>query len=676
MDSSQSPESDEPPFYGVGAAAGSGSGSGSSSTQQQQQQQHPREGSPTSPYWTTEPPPAIPAITRPDSPGTALKKEKGRVRFNSNAAAGPNPFADPSTSHNPQPRPSPISRPKPSIIRKLLLTSHMSTCFTSHLADVSQDGENTKEPTEETKELDVDAEQAAAQERARRVAAHVHRGSPSPSRSRHSIDSDYSDRPSAGPKLYGSLDDIPLQDMSSRAGWQQVSSSEVEKETIEDEAANLLRTHTVRRFGRSQHHPSGDGTVNTHNVTQTESESKELPLSQKNNAAYDGLYEVAAPKKTHGLLTEILNLYKAGEPSSSSGHTSGHARGSSVGSTSGDWTPITSGSPGTSTQGTGTPRRKWYEQNRSQETLINLVGASAKLANPNDGKGEKVDKHAKKHGKRPGMHKRTTSANRLSALLSSRQEEEHRVQVNISNILNCQDYIVKLCRALMLYGAPTHRLEEYLSTSANFLEIAGQFLYLPGCMVISFDDKYTHTAEVRLVRTAQAIDLGKLKDVHHIYKDVIHDVISADEGRARLEDLYARKDKFNPWLRVLVHGFTSATAAVFSFDARPIDLPLLFCFGCLVGWLQLIVASRYQLYSNVFEISATVIVSFMARAFGSIQKDGQPLFCFSALAQGGIVMLLPGYSVCKCLNCHTPPLFPFSAVCNSPAFALSMWKDD
>jgi uncharacterized membrane protein YjjP (DUF1212 family) len=40
-----------------------------------------------------------------------------------------------------------------------------------------------------------------------------------------------------------------------------------------------------------------------------------------------------------------------------------------------------------------------------------------------------------------------------------------------------------------------------------------------------------------------------------------------------------------------------------------------------------------------------VAVSFLARAFGSI--NGGTLFCFSALAQGGIVMLLPGYLVCK-----------------------------
>lgn len=121
--------------------------------------------------------------------------------------------------------------------------------------------------------------------------------------------------------------------------------------------------------------------------------------------------------------------------------------------------------------------------------------------------------------------------------------------------------------------------------------------------------------------------------------------ILVDEAIQRLDALIKAKDKFHAWIRVLVFGLTSATAAPFSFNARLIDLPLLFCFGCLVGFLQLIVAARSKLYSNVLEVTATVMVSFLARAFGSIK--GGNLFCFSALAQGGIVMLLPGYMVCK-----------------------------
>lgn len=198
-----------------------------------------------------------------------------------------------------------------------------------------------------------------------------------------------------------------------------------------------------------------------------------------------------------------------------------------------------------------------------------------------------------------------------------------------------------MCKALMLYGARTHRLEEYMTATARAFEIEAQFLYISGCMFISFDDTTTHTTEVKLVRLAQGIDPGKLKDVHRVYKEVIYDVISVEEATEQLDEVVAKKPKFYPWLRVLVFGLTSVTAAPFSFDARMIDLPLFFFFGCLVGFLQLLVAPLSPLYSNIFEVSATVLISFLARAFGSIQ--GGNLFCFSALAQGGIVMLLPGY---------------------------------
>jgi uncharacterized membrane protein YjjB (DUF3815 family) len=45
----------------------------------------------------------------------------------------------------------------------------------------------------------------------------------------------------------------------------------------------------------------------------------------------------------------------------------------------------------------------------------------------------------------------------------------------------------------------------------------------------------------------------------------------------------------------------------------------------------------------VFEIAAAVVTSFLARAFGSIR--GGSIFCFSALAQSSIALILPGYLV-------------------------------
>lgn len=224
-----------------------------------------------------------------------------------------------------------------------------------------------------------------------------------------------------------------------------------------------------------------------------------------------------------------------------------------------------------------------------------------------------------------------------------KKKDKIRITVHIAGIISRHRYLLKLCRALMMYGAPTHRLEEYMTMSSRVLEIESDFLYLPGCMIVSFDDSTTHTTEVKLVRVPQGIDLGKLRDVHNIYKDVVHDKIGVEEATKRLEDVMDRKDKFTTWFRVFMYGVASACVAPFAFQGRWIDLPIAFVLGCILGTLQLVLAPSNELYSHVFEVTAAVVTSFLARCFGSI-NNGQ-LFCFSALAQSSIALILPGYMV-------------------------------
>jgi uncharacterized membrane protein YjjP (DUF1212 family) len=86
-------------------------------------------------------------------------------------------------------------------------------------------------------------------------------------------------------------------------------------------------------------------------------------------------------------------------------------------------------------------------------------------------------------------------------------------------------------------------------------------------------------------------------------------------------------------------GCACACVAPFGFLGRWIDLPVAFLLGCVLGVMRLYFA-RNSLFSNVFEIVASIVVSFLARAFGSIR--GGHLFCFSALTQAGIALILPG----------------------------------
>ena len=178
---------------------------------------------------------------------------------------------------------------------------------------------------------------------------------------------------------------------------------------------------------------------------------------------------------------------------------------------------------------------------------------------------------------------------------------------------------------------------------SRVLQIDGQFLYIPGCMIISFDDSSTHTTEVKLVRTTQSVNLGKLRSTHQIYKEVIHDVIGVGEAIRRLDEVTHSPNLYGRWVVVFMYGLASALVGPFAFGARPIDLPIAFLLGCLLGILQHIIAPKSDLYSNIFEVSAAVLTSFLARAFGSINHG--KLFCFSALTQSAIGLILPGYSV-------------------------------
>ncbi|KAJ5497668.1 hypothetical protein N7453_006719 [Penicillium expansum] len=287
--------------------------------------------------------------------------------------------------------------------------------------------------------------------------------------------------------------------------------------------------------------------------------------------------------------------------------------------------------------GAATPRKeklKWYKKSAHRSTS-SLVNASMNLSTASLPAAVEAA---------PGIHKKRKKNKRKTRL-----EDEIRVTVHIAEIIARHRYIMQLCRALMRYGAPTHRLEEYMQMTARVLEVSGQFLYLPGCMIMSFDDPTTRTAEVKLVRMVQGVDLGRLADTHNVYKNVVHDLIGVEEATQELDEIMQRKPRFNKWILVLVYGLASATVGPFAFTARPIDMPIIFCLGCIVGLMQHVLAPRSTLYSNVFEVTAAIVTSFLARAFGSIMvtRNGvsEPLFCFSAMAQSSIALILPGFMV-------------------------------
>ncbi|KAH7350150.1 pheromone-regulated membrane protein [Plectosphaerella cucumerina] len=413
-----------------------------------------------------------------------------------------------------------------------------------------------------------------------------------------------------------------------------------------DIAEQLVRSHTRR--GRKETDPE-----ELFNKVKREEGALSRPGTPTEEQAYVHDYVPPPDQYRGGILSSLLRLYNDGKDSGdNSGRTTPatatpnpsppHSRSSSRGP------PSPSSAPGTPRpQSRASSGFFGYHQKSGSKSSLALAelmkSTSALMAPGSAGMSGGVSEKIKKEGV-PKEKKRSSGTwSSAHAAKEKKKREKIRITKHIAETLARHKYLEKLCRALMMFGAPTHRLEEYMAMSARVLEIEGQFLYMPNCMIISFDDSSTHTTEIKIVRIRQGLDLGKLRDVHDLYKEVVHDRMGVVEATVELDRIIGRSPKFNTWIRIPMYGFASMCVAPFAFQGRFIDLPIAFLLGCILGFLQLILAPNNELYANVFEITAAIITSFLARAFGSIR--GGELFCFSALAQSSIALILPGYMV-------------------------------
>lgn len=206
-------------------------------------------------------------------------------------------------------------------------------------------------------------------------------------------------------------------------------------------------------------------------------------------------------------------------------------------------------------------------------------------------------------------------------------------------------YLRELCKALMCFGAPTHGMEEYMYTSARAVGVRSEFLYNPGAMLCSYTEHVEDHSDVELVRQTQGLDLGKIRDVFTVYKCVIHAKYDPEAALEDLAEITRRPDRYRNWFRILVFGVASMAVGPCAFAASPIDFAPTFCLGCILGVLQLLVVPHSIQFSHVFEVFTAIVAGFLARALGSITRHGTSVFCFSALAQSMLALILPGYIV-------------------------------
>ncbi|EIN12912.1 DUF1212-domain-containing protein, partial [Punctularia strigosozonata HHB-11173 SS5] len=192
------------------------------------------------------------------------------------------------------------------------------------------------------------------------------------------------------------------------------------------------------------------------------------------------------------------------------------------------------------------------------------------------------------------------------------------------------------------FGAPSHRVESLLRTAAAVIDVDAEFLCLPAVIVVGFGKHDGWKVNTHWIKSDSVIGLSALHDVHHIYRQVIHDKMSAETAREELIRIIRAPPLYGIWVRDALAFLLSALICPLAFGGSFIDLWIAGAGAALLNHVRASIGSPG--YVVVFELFIAMFTSFVARALGSINPQA-PIFCYNAISSSSILSILPGFLI-------------------------------
>lgn len=217
-------------------------------------------------------------------------------------------------------------------------------------------------------------------------------------------------------------------------------------------------------------------------------------------------------------------------------------------------------------------------------------------------------------------------------------EKKKQNTIAVDDILERKDFILRLAKSLIKYGAPSHRLEDAVDHAAKTLEVNLQCIYLPNLMIVSFIDSETHTSETYLLKVPAGLDMYKCALVHQVQKLVTHSSMPVEEAIMKLDIINTEKNTYGRPIIVLAYAVAGFSTAPMFFKSNWIDAIISFFMGGSVGLLVWL-SEKVPSYAHICDITMSALVAFVAEALR------QHNVCTSAIKFAGIVMILPGFTI-------------------------------
>jgi uncharacterized membrane protein YjjP (DUF1212 family) len=170
-----------------------------------------------------------------------------------------------------------------------------------------------------------------------------------------------------------------------------------------------------------------------------------------------------------------------------------------------------------------------------------------------------------------------------------------------SDLETRRKFILKLAKALLFYGAPSHRIESQLTAASEILGAEAAFVHIPNIIIVALGNGGTKATKMHFVRAGGRIALSSLHKVHLIYRDVLHDKIGAEAGTEALRKILRAPPIYPLPVRCGLAFICASIICVLAFGGAITDMWISGLCAAVLQYLGLHAAAKSAMYANVYE---------------------------------------------------------------------------
>lgn len=199
-------------------------------------------------------------------------------------------------------------------------------------------------------------------------------------------------------------------------------------------------------------------------------------------------------------------------------------------------------------------------------------------------------------------------------------------------------FMVRVARALHIYGAPANRLEAALTQMSARFGLEGQFFSTPTSIFIAFGPAEDQRMMLERVEPGD-VNLEKLSELDELLDEVASASVSPEEGVGRIAEIVARPNRYGWLSTTLAHILVAASAAVFLGGGRP-DVVTAAVAGMIVGFL-IRVMGNVSATNRLLELTAASLVTFFAAGISALVTPVSILL----VAASALIVMVPGLNL-------------------------------